>query len=377
VDVSPVQGRRDLDAFIDVPFRLHSTSPYWVPPLRLERRMFLSRRYNAYFKHADAQLFVARRAGRPVGRISAQIDRNFNAHHGSRTGHFGFLEFEDDPAVLAALVDAADGWLRARGMDRMIGPFDFTMNDECGVLVEGFDREPLVKQPWHPPYYARRCEEAGLDKAMDVLMWELEIADREKMLPILFDLAEQVGPKHGITLRKMSFWQLRKELDAFADVYNQAWEKNWGFVPYSKEDLDFYAGELRLVFQKEWFMVAEQNGEVVAIAISVPDMNQVLRRMGGRILPFGWWHFLRRRKIIDRVRVGFLGVKQEYQHTGVAAALYVEHFDLASNGRIDRGEMGWILETNRGMNRGMKAMNGRISKRYRIFERLLAPAAPT
>jgi GNAT superfamily N-acetyltransferase len=369
VEARPVVSRRDLKEFIGLPFRLHSTSPQWVPPLRLERRLFLDRKRNAYFTHAEAEYFLARRDGRVVGRISAQIDHAFNAHHQNAWGMFGFLEMEDDPEALAALLDAAGAWLKARGRDHMIGPMDFTMNDESGVLVEGFDREPFIKQPWHPPYYAARCEEAGLDKAMDLLMWELEISDREKMLPVLFELAEQVRSKHGIELRKMSRRSLRKDMDRFADVYNAAWSRNWGFSPYSEKDLDQYSLEMQLVFDRDWFMVAEENGRTVGVAITVPDLNQVLRRMKGRILPFGWWHFLRRAKIMDRVRVGFLGVKPEYQHTGVAAAFYVEHFDVAKVRPQKWGEMGWILETNTAMNRGMEAMGGRVVKRYRVFGR--------
>jgi GNAT superfamily N-acetyltransferase len=372
VDVRPVAGRRELGEFIELPFRLHSTSPYWCPPLRLERRMFLNRKRNAFFKHGDAQLFCAWRDGRVVGRISAQVDHAFNDCHGSDTGMFGFLELEDDPSVLPQLLDAALGWLRARGCSLALGPMDFGVNDECGVLVEGFDREPMIKQPWHPPYYAQRCAEAGLEKAMDLWMWELDISDREKIVPIIFELAEQAGSKHGVGIRKMSRRSLRRDMDRFAEVYNSAWSENWGFSPYSKEDLDYYASEMQLVFDAPWFMVAEQDGETVAMAITVPDINQVLRRMKGRILPLGWWHFLRRRKIIDRCRVGFLGVKPEYQHTGVAAALYVEHFEMSAATRIKWGEMGWILETNRAMNRGMEAMNGRKVKTYRVYQRTLA-----
>jgi GNAT superfamily N-acetyltransferase len=255
-----------------------------------------------------------------------------------------------------------------------VGPMDFTLNDESGVLVEGFAREPLIKQPWQPPYYARLLEEAGMAKARDLLTWELEISDREHLRPILFRLAEEVGRRHGIRLRRMSFRHLRAEMDRFAEVYNAAWARNWGFVPYSKDDLDWYTQEMRLVYSRPWFMIAERDGETVAVAITVPDINQVLRRMGGRVLPLGWWHYLRRTRIIDRVRVGFLGVKPKYQHTGVAAALYVEHFEesLRSGGRITWGEMGWILEDNKAMNRAMEAMHGRVVKRYRLYERPLA-----
>jgi GNAT superfamily N-acetyltransferase len=246
------------------------------------------------------------------------------------------------------------------------------MNDESGVLIEGFDRDPMIRQPWHPPHYRRLCEEAGLEKAMDLLMWELDISDRERIVPIIFELAEKLEPKHGITIRRMSRRSLRRDLDAFAEIYNEAWRRNWGFVPYSKEDLDAYGLELQLVFDSNWFMVAEQDGKPVGVAITVPDMNQVLRRMNGRLLPLGWWHFLRRRRIIRGVRVGFLGVKPAYQHTGVAAGLYVEHFDMAEVTPHKWGEMGWILETNKAMNRGMEAMGGRIVKRYRVYERELA-----
>jgi GNAT superfamily N-acetyltransferase len=211
-----------------------------------------------------------------------------------------------------------------------------------------------------------------LAKAVDLFMWELEIADRSKILPVVFKLAEQVEPRHGIKIRRMSRRGLRRDVDRFADVYNSAWSENWGFTPFGKRDLDVYAQELQLVFDRNWFMVAETSeGDTAAVAITVPDVNQALKKMKGRLLPLGWWHFLRKGSYIDRVRVGFLGVKPEFQHTGVAAALYVEHFNTAVRARQKRGEMGWILESNRNMNKAMEAMGGRIVKRYRVYEREL------
>lgn len=373
LDVSPVRSRRDRREFVELPFRLHANAEQWVPPLRLERRLFLSPRFNSWFRHAEAQLFLARRDGRVVGRISAQIDRNFNAYQGNDWGMFGFLELEDDPEVMQGLLDAAAGWLRERGRDRMVGPMDFTLNDEAGLLVEGHDRQPFVKQPWHPPRYRRLCEQAGLEKAVDLLMWELHIEGRGNVHPSIVELAAKLEPEHGIRIRKMSRRHLRRELDLFAETYNEAWKDNWGFTPYTDEDLDTYAKDLQLVFDRNWFMVAERvdTGETVGIAITVPDINQVLARMNGRLLPLGWWHFLRRRKIVDRVRVGFLGVKPEYQHTGVAAAFYIEHFDMAEVTPQKWGEMGWILESNEAMNRGMEGMGGKVVKRYRVYEREL------
>jgi GNAT superfamily N-acetyltransferase len=373
VEVTAVSGGRELGQFIDLPFRLHANHPLWVPPLKLERRVFLNRRMNAFFSHGEAEYFLARRDGRVVGRVSAQINHAFNDYQHKRWGWFGFLEFEDDSEALAALLDTAAAWLRARDCERMVGPADFTMNDESGILIEGFDLRPMIRQPWHPRYYQERVEQAGMAKAMDLLMWNLEVSDREKVLPVIFELAEKVESEHGIRVRPMRRRQLRKDMDAFAEVYNAAWSRNWDFVPYSKKDLDALAQEMHLVFDKHWAFIAERldTGEVVGMAMTFPDINQVLAKMNGRLLPLGWWRFLNKRKGTDRVRVGFLGVKPEYQHTGVAAKLYVEHFNAAAVRPQSGGEMGWILETNTSMNRGMEAMGGRVVKRYRVYEREL------
>ncbi len=373
VDVAPVRTRADKREFIGLPYRLHANGATpWIPPLRLERRLHLNPRFNAFFKHGEAELFLARRDGRVVGRISAQVDRAFNDYQQNRWGMFGFLELENDPEVLGALVAAAEAWLREHGRDRIVGPMDFTQNDEIGILVEGFERPPMVRQPWHPPYYAELLEGEGLAKEVDLFMWELHISGKENVLPVIWELAEKVESEHGIRLRRMSRRSLRKDLDAFGDIYNEAWSRNWGFVPFTKADLDAYAQELHLVFDPDWFMVAErENGDAVGVAITVPDVNQVLKRMNGRLLPLGWLRYLLRKRTIDGCRVGFLGVRREYQHTGVAAALYAEHFHTSERTRIKWGEMGWILETNTPMNRAMEGMGGKIVKRYRIYERAL------
>jgi GNAT superfamily N-acetyltransferase len=342
-----------------------------VTPLKLERRAFLSRKLNAYFKHGEAEYFLARQGGRVVGRITAQIDFAYNRFHGGRTGMFGFLEFEDDPEIVSRLLAAAEGWLRARGCDQMLGPMDFSLNEDAGVLIEGFELEPLIRQNWHPRYYQQRLEEAGLAKAMDLLSWKLSIDDRASMKPIIEKLAKRCREKYGVEVRKMSRRSLRADLDKFADVYNSAWSENWGFVPYSKEDLDAYALDLQLVYAPEWFMVAEKDGETIAMAITVMDANQMQKRMNGRLFPTGWWDFVRRNHTTDRLRVGFLGVKPEWQHTGVAALLYVEHFEAASRTHLKHGEAGFILETNHAMNSGLEAMNGRVVKKYRVYERPL------
>jgi GNAT superfamily N-acetyltransferase len=370
VEITPVRGLRDLRAFVRLPYRLHAGTP-WVPPLKIERYMFLSRKLNPYFTHGEAEYFLARRAGKVVGRITAQIDHAFNEFHNTRWGNFGFLEFEDDQQILDALLARAEAWLRERSCERMVGPMDFQLNDESGVLFEGFERAPMIRQPWHPPYYHQRCEAAGLTKAHDLYSYWLNVADRGNVLPILPKMAERARTKYGITIRKMSRRHLRRDMDEFAKVYNAAWSGNWGFVPYSKADLDELARTYQLVYSREWFMVAELDGETIGMAISVPDINQVLKKMNGRLLPFGWWHFINRKRIMDTVRVGFLGVMPEHQHTGAAALLYMEHYDMAEQTPQTAGEPGFILESNHSMNRALEAMGADLVKRYRVYERVL------
>jgi GNAT superfamily N-acetyltransferase len=382
VEIKPVNGRADLKEFVNLPYRLHAGTK-WIPPFKPERYAFMTRSLNPLFKHGDAAYFLARRDGRVVGRITAQYDTNFNECHSNRWGFYGFLEFEDDQEILDALLAAAEDWLKQQGRDRMIGPYDFTINDECGILIEGYEHEPMIRHPWHPPYYRERMEAApGMLKAMDVFHWHLNMADREtKLLPILEDLAVTSKQKHGITIQKMSFWRLGRDLKEFNRIYNAAWAKNWCYSPYDHHDIADMAISYRLIFDRHWFMLARNpEGEVVAAAITIPDINQVYKKMKGRVLPFGWWHYLRRKKTINRARIGFLGVLPEYQHTGVAAQLYIEHYDMCKVTPIRTGEPGWILETNTGMNRGIEAMGGDIIKRLRIYERLLEegaePSAP-
>ena len=381
LEITPVKGRRDLKEFVNLPYRLHAGTP-WIPPLKLERYAYLNKHLGMFFKGGEAQLFLARRDGRVVGRISAQISHTLNKTQDNRWGLFGFMEFEDDQEVVDGLLAAAEAWLRERGRDRMVGPMDFVPNEELGILVEGYEHEPMIRHPWHPPYYRERVEAAGLVKAMDVFHWHLDMNDRvERMLPILPELAKACREKHGIKIRRMSRARLRKDLEEAVKIYNTAWARNWGFIPYTPEEMFDLWFDYQLIFDKDWFMIAENEaGETVAMAISIPDINQVYKQMQGRLLPLGWWHYLRRKKVIDRVRIGWLGVLPEYQHTGVAAALYMEHYDTTERTRVNSGEAGWILETNRSMNRGLEAMGGHVNKRARVYERLFEagaePAAP-
>ena len=377
VEVRPVRTRRELKAFIRLPWALYEGIANWVPPLISERKRFLDKTKNAFFEHAEAEYFLAWRGRSPVGRITAHVDHRFNDFQDNRWGMFGFFECEDDPQTAGALLDAAEQWLRERNRDRLIGPFDFTTNHECGVLVEGFEHPPQILENWHHPYYRELLEAHGLVKAMDLYKWEILASDQEKVYPVINELAERVGPEHGIHLRPMRKRQLRDEVRKFMDVYNDAWSHNWGFVPLTDAELDQMANELKPVLDVDFAKAAEKDGEVVGVSLTLLDFNQVLARINGRLLPLGWAKALLAQRKIDEIRVFALGVKPPYQHTGTAAALYVDVWNMVAKRRIRRAETGWILEINEPMNRAMEALTGRIVKRYRIYERLLEPdAAP-
>ena len=379
IDVRAVTTRRERSAFLRLPWRLYRGEGNWVAPLRFERRQFLDPRRNPFFEHAEVQLFLAWRDGRPVGRISAHIDRHLNEYHDNRWGLFGFFECEDDPLAARALLGAAESWLRDRGRDRMVGPMDFTTNDECGLLIDGHERAPTILTPWQHPYYQRLLEHDGeLEKAMDLLMWELRIQGRDKVDPRIWRLADQVETRHGIVCRRFRKNDLDAEVTRFLEVYNAAWERHWGFVPLTETEVRHYAKQLKPVLDENWAYVAERRdtGEVVGAALTLPDYNQVLQRLNGRLLPFGWITVLRARKRIDRVRVFALGVKPDYQHTGIAARFYQMHFDAAERTPQTSGELGWVLENNRPMNRALERMGASVVRRYRLYERGFDELAP-
>lgn len=376
VSIRPVRTRRELKRFVKVPFRLHRDHPQWVAPLVFERMRFLDRKRNPYFEHAEAEYFIAERDGEPVGRITAQIDERWDEHQGGNDAMFGFFETADDPEVTRALLEAATEWAAARGRGRVLGPMDFTTNDELGILIEGFERRPMILEPWHPPHYQRLLEAEGLEKAMDLLIWELrfgELKDGERFDPAIHAAAEKALGEEGIAIRNMRKRAMADEVRRFMEVYNEAWGDNWGFVPITDAEVEFQAKNLKQVLDENWAYIAEKDGEPVGAALTLPDVNQVMAKLGGRLLPFGWLRFLLGKGKIDRVRVFALGVKKDYRHTGVAAGLYLKHLETAVKPEmpVKSGEMGWILETNKPMNRAMEGMGGKVVKRYRLYERRL------
>jgi GNAT superfamily N-acetyltransferase len=331
----------------------------------------LDRERNPFFQHAEAEYFLAWRDGAPVGRISAHVDDRFNEFQDNEWGLFGFFECENRQETAHELLAAAEHWLRQHGRDRMVGPMDFTTNDECGLLVEGHERPPMILSSWHYPYYQALFEAEGLEKVMDLLMWSLHISGRGRVRSAIWRMAENVESEHGIVCRPMRKRDMDAEVNRFLEVYNAAWERNWAAVPLTAEEVRHYAKDLKPILDENWAYIAERKdtGEVVGAALTLPDYNQVLRHLNGRLLPFGWAKALYWRRKIDAVRVFALGVKPAYQHTGIAARFYQLHFDAAERTPQKGGEMGWILETNRPMNRAMEGMGGEIVRRYRVYER--------
>jgi GNAT superfamily N-acetyltransferase len=374
-EIRPVADRRDLRRFIRLPFELYRNEPNWVAPLLMDLRNRLDPAKNPFFSHAEAQYFLAWRDGRVVGRICAHVDHRLNEFQDNDWGLFGFFECENDPETARALLDTAEAWLRERGRDRMVGPMDFSTNDECGLLIEGHDLTPIILSPWHHRYYPALIEAAGFGKAMDLLMWSLNVSGRARVHPAIWDAAAKVESEHGITVRSFRKRDLEAEVERFLEVYNAAWERNWGAVPLTADEAKHYAKDLKPVLDENWaFMAETRDGEVVGAALTLPDYNQVLAHLKGRLLPFGWAKALWYRRKIDKVRVFALGVKPEYQHTGVAAKFYEMHFDAAARTPQDGGEMGWILETNEPMNRAMEGMGGEVVRRFRIYEKELSSA---
>ena len=376
VTIRPVRTERELKRFVKVPFRLHRDQPQWVAPLIFERMEFLNREKNPFFEHAEAEYFLAERDGEAVGRITAQIDQRWDEYQGGSDAMFGFFETVDDPEVAAALLDAACEWARSKGRGRILGPMDFTTNDEIGILIEGYERRPMILEPWHPPLLPELIEAEGFGKAMDLLMWELQFGDLkegESFDPSIHAAAEKALRDEGIVIRNI---RMRNLADRDAPLHARSTTRPGATTGASSRPPTPRSSStpklLKQVLDEDWAYIAEKDGEPVGAALTLPDINQVLAKLNGRLLPFGWLKFLLGKRKVDQLRVFALGVKHDYRHSGVAAGLYLKHLETAAApGKIEGGEMGWILETNEAMNRAMEGMGGKVVKKYRIYEKTL------
>ncbi len=371
IDVRPVRGRREWNTFIKLPFRLYKDDPLWVAPLLMDVKSRLNPKKNPWFEHSEAEFFLAWRDGRAVGRISAHIDHNLNEYQGNDWGLFGWFECENDSAAAAALFDTAAGWLRERGRDRMVGPMNYTTNDELGVVVEGFDVPPSILEMHTPRYYPPLFDAAGFARAKDLLMYSLEVTDKDKVHPAIWGAARRVD-ESSFTLKSFSRRTINEDVERFLDIYNASWEKNWAFVPLTEHEVRHYAKDLKPILDGNWaFVMVAKDGDNAAAALTLPDYNIVLKHLNGRLLPFGWLKALWYKRKINRVRVFVLGAKPKYRTTGLGARLYAEHFKAAEKTGVTGGTMGWILEDNKPMNKVIVGMGGHVIKVFRIYERML------
>jgi len=365
VEVVPADGRL-LKVFLRFPWKVYAGDPNWVPPLISVVKPFFTGEH-PFCKKGEILPFVALdESGRCVGRIAAVINRAHNEFHNDRTGFFGFFESIDDADVAGALLETVKGVLRDLGFSDILGPHNPSTNDECALLIDGFDSPPTFMMPYNPPYYPRLLEGAGLKKAKDVVSYI--IYDTAKLPEKLFRIAEMARKRSELTVRPVRLKSLDEELMKVKEIYNSAWERNWGFVPMSNEEIDHMARELRPLVEPELVLIAEHNGEPAGFSLTMPDVYQALIYVrSGRLFPFGFVKFLLNRRKIRRVRVMALGVKKEFRIRGIDALFYIETFTRGKKLGYKEGEMGWVLEDNKIMRQTIEAVGGKVFKRYRFY----------
>lgn len=376
VAVVPVTGRAALEAFIRLPERLMRDDPAWVAPLRMERRAALSPAKNPYFRHATATFWLALRDGRPVGRVSAQQDRlDPPLPDGSPAGHFGMLAAEDDPAVFAALLRTAETWCAERGTRRITGPFNLSVNEETGLLVAGFETPPMLMMPHDPPYAGRHLERLGYERERDLLAYRVETAPPAS--PAAAHLVAR-GLPPGVTLRPLRRAALREEVARLVDIFNDAWAGNWGFVPITREEVDAMAAAMKPLLNERLVWFAEVEGEAVAFAVCLPNLNEAIRDLSGRLLPTGWARLLWRLKVkgVRTARVPLMGVRRSHAQGLLGRVLPLFIVDALRREARALGirtiEMSWVLEDNLPMRRLAEAVGGEAYKTYRVYGRDIA-----
>lgn len=377
IEVSPVNTRKERDAFIKFPWRIYRNDPAWVPPLILERKAFLDRKRHPFYHHGDAALFLARQNSKIVGRIMASDDPNYNSLHQTNVGCFGLFECIDNRDVASALFKAASNWVRARGRNEIMGPIDYSTNYVCGLLIDGFEHPPTILTSHNPPYYPPLIESCGFGKTKDWYAWWFsefpEAAER------LRKVAVARAGRHGVTIRPVNLRKIEDESRRLRTVYNQAWEKNWGFVPFTEAEFDHLAHEMKPLILPQGTLLAEIGDEPVGFLIAVPDINVALRHINGRLtrfgFPIGLIKLLYYKTKIRTARLVALGVVEKYRRAGIAETLVLRLMDAAFK-RGFTGELSMTLEDNFMINRFIEALGAARYKTYRIYSRRLDDTEP-
>jgi GNAT superfamily N-acetyltransferase len=369
LNIIPTKKIPDLKEFIKFPWQVYKDDPHWVPPLITERKEFLDREKNPFFKHAEVEFFLAKKNGRTVGRIAGIVNYNHIEFYQEKAGFFGFFECIKDYDVAKALLDTVREWLQAKGMEIMRGPANFSSNEEWGFLLEGFDSPPVIMMSYNPPYYLEFMERYGLVKAKDLYAYFIDesLPTPERVVKI----AENIKRKVGIKIRKVNLKDFGNEVQRIKDIYNSAWSKNWGFVPMTEQEFDRVAKDLKQIVDPHMVFIAEVEGKPAGFSLALPDFNQVLARLNGRLFPFGilklLWHTIIRNKI-NGVRIITMGVIPEYQKRGIDTVFYAQTYNVGVKRGYKWAEMSWVLEDNVLMNRTLELLGAKLYKKYRIYE---------
>ena len=366
ISVIAVESPRALNQFVELPFSIYRGDPHWVPPLRIAVKDLLNRKKHPFYVNAEAEFFLALRNGEVVGRIAAILDRNHNNFHEEKAGFFGFFESVNDVAVARALLETARDWVRGKGAGFLRGPVNPSTNYECGLLIEGFDSDPMVMMTYNPQYYPVLMEQIGLRKAKDLLAYvsNANTIDMKKIGRV----ADKVLATNGVRVRPINMKDFAGDVERVWHVYEAAWARNWGFVPMTREEFFLMGKDMKMILKPELVLIGEVGDRVVGFALALPDVNHALKKANGSLFPTGLLKILYYQRLIKNVRVLALGVVEEYRASGLAAGFYATLVRSARKLGFGDCEMSWILEDNVLMNRSLEVMGAKRYKTYRIYD---------
>lgn len=373
IRIRKVGNEQDRMKFIKLPWSIYKNDKYWVPPLLFDVRNNLNPDKNPFFKHSEVDLFLAELDNVVVGRIAAIKNDNHNKFHNDKTGFFGFFETIDNQDVSDMLLDKACEWCRDKGFEKIMGPVNPSTNDECGLLVDGFDSSPVLLMTYNPGHYATKIESFGFEKEKDLYAYYIksEVIKDEKMMAKLERVANIIKSRQNIIIRKFRLKDLDNEVRKIESIYNNAWEMNWGFVPMTTEEFDYIAKSLKAIVDTDFVFFAFVNDEPVGFSLSLPDINLVLKNMNGRLFPFGIFKLLAGKRKIDQLRVLIMGVKREYQKKGIDSVFYLETIKEGNRKKLKGAEISWVLEDNLAMRQTAEKLGAYIYKTYRIYSKTL------
>ena len=370
VRIEKVNTKKDLKAFIKFPWEVYKGDPNWVPPLIMDVKDKLDRRKNPFFEHSEMDLFLAYKDGKITGRIAAIIDNNHNEFHDEKVVFFGMFECFNDMETTRALLDKVTQWGLEKGMNILRGPMNLSMNDECAFLLEGFDSPPMIMMTYNPRYYLDLMEKAGLAKAKDLYAFYMSAS--EDMVQRIEGIVNDIKQKTSVGLRSVDLKRIDEEAEKIKYVYNNGWEKNWGFVPWTENEMDHMAKKLKTFADPDIVIIAEDKGRPVGFAFALPNYNEVLIRLNGRLTPWAILKFLFYRRKIESVRAIVFGIVKEYRQTGLSYLLYSEFEKNVKRKGYKWGETSWQLEDNEPINRFVTSIGGEVYKKYRLFEKKIS-----